>query len=218
MPYIFLRIVFALKQTPARLFRLFSYIFNPFYHWKNGGSLVRTFPILLADSFFILDFYEIFMGIYKNNTRPLTEREILRGKEVFDDSIDYQAIRLDERAKWMTLSQGVIYVSGNTINSWGKMSDDVLIHELVHVWQYQKFGAGYITCALKAQKSKSGYNYADTEGWHLKPSILNFNAEQQGDLVQDYFRIKNGASAEWTSCKKQDLVLYEKFIMEMRKI
>ncbi len=148
----------------------------------------------------------------------MTEREILRGYAIFGDSIDYQLVRMDERAKYLTRSMGVIYVSGNTINSWGAMPDDILIHELVHVWQYQKFGAGYISCALKAQGSTSGYKYADREDWHQKPSILNFNAEQQGDLVQDYFRMINGARANWGHVTKADLPFMEKYIAELRTI
>jgi hypothetical protein len=218
VPYIIRRFTFALSQYPKRVLRLVTYVFSPFYHWRNGGSMLRSFPILLSDCLFVLDIYETVCPFFKKNIRPLTEREILRGYAIFGDSIDYQLVRMDECAKYLTRSRGVIYVSGNTINSWGAMPDDILIHELVHVWQYQKFGAGYISCALKAQGSPSGYNYADREGWHLKPSILNFNAEQQGDLVQDYFRMKNGARANWGHVTKADLPFMEKYIAELKTI
>jgi hypothetical protein len=216
--YIFYRFRFAFWQYPKRLFRLLTYLFHPFYHWKNGGSMLRSFPILLTDCFFILDIYETVCPFFKKNIRPLREREILKAQNIFGNNIDYRLVRIDERAKILTRSMGVIYVSGNTINSWGKMPDDVFIHELVHIWQYQKFGAGYISCALKAQGSPAGYNYAYTEGWYHKPSILNFNAEQQGDLVQDYYRLHYEAKTHWGNYTKADLGLYEKYIDELRTI
>lgn len=68
----------------------------------------------------------------------------------------------------------------------------VLIHELVHVWQYQHFGAVYIGKALKAQKSKEGYNYGGMENLYhqmLKGNTLtHFNFEQQAEILEDYYR------------------------------
>ncbi len=226
MIWLISRIRFAILQFPKRLVRLFTYPFSPFYFPENGGSRFRTFPLLLADCLFLIDTYEIFTNLYKTSARPLTQREILRGREIFGKSIDFQVVMIDGRAKWLTRSMGVIYVGANTINSWGAFPDDYLIHELVHVWQYQHFGAGYVACALKAQGSPAGYNYTYTsskiqqgiknESWFEKPSFLNFNAEQQGDLVQDYFKIKNGFKAEWCDFGAKDLSKIEKYILEMK--
>ena len=205
------RIKFAFQSFPKRLSRLLTYFYHPFY----VGDKFRSLPLLLADCLFVFDIYEIMTNLYKPNVRNLTEREIELGVQIFGQSIDYQLVTMDEKAELMTKKLGVIYVSFNTINSWGKMRDDILIHELVHVWQNQHFGAGYIANALVAQRSKEGYNYAFTEGWHEEKSLLNFNAEQQGDLVQDYFRLKNGLKADWGKMRENDLDKYEKFIVEM---
>ena len=219
------RILFGLAQFPKRLIRLFTYPLSPFYAPQNGGSRFRTFPLLLADCLFIVDMYEIFTNLYKTSARPLTAREILRGGEIFGNSIDFQLVMIDDYAKMLTRRLHVIYVGANTINSWGAFADDYLIHELVHVWQYQHFGAGYVACALKAQDSPAGYNYAypihqhvHDEAWFEKPSFLNFNAEQQGDLVQDYFKIKNGLKAEWCDFKPADLSKLEKYILEIKSM
>jgi hypothetical protein len=226
------RIYFALRQTPKRWIRLFTYPFSPFYFAENGGSRFRSFPFLLVDCMFLFDIYEIATNLYKPSTRPLTKREILRGYDIFGDSLDYKLVMIDTQAKMLTKSMGVIYVSGNTINSWGAFADDYLIHELVHVWQYQHFGAGYAACALKAQRTEAGYNYtflpqkaetvivnateATKEQWFEKKSILNFNAEQQGDLVQDYFKIKNGLKPEWCDFDTSLASKYERYILEIK--
>ena len=223
------RLIYALTRFPKRILRLFTYPFSAFYHHKNGGSLYRSFPLLLADCLFIIDIYEISTNLFKKSTRLLTAREIGRGAEIFGKSIDFQLVMIDERAQLLTKSMCVIYVSGNTINSWGAIPDDYLIHELVHIWQYQHFGAGYIACALKAQKSEAGYNYThvsaqpteagiQVDAWHFKPSFLNFNAEQQGDLVQDYFKLKNNNRTEWVNSKTKDLQKYEPYIEEIKNI
>jgi hypothetical protein len=222
------RIQFALLQTPRRWFRLFTYPFSPFYKALNGGSRFRALPFLLVDALFLFDIYEITTNLYKKSARPLKKREILRGGEIFGNSINFNVVMIDDRSEMMTKSMGVIYVSGNTINSWGAFPDDYLIHEFVHVWQYQHFGAGYAACALKAQKSEAGYNYTHIYGvknginnfqqdtWADKPSILNFNAEQQGDLVQDYFKLKNGFRPEWCDFNTINLSKLEKYILEIR--
>lgn len=209
------RIRFAFTQLPKRLYRLFFYYSSPFYKRQSGHSLARSFPLLLADAIFFFDFYEIISGIFKQNTRPLTPAEIEKGKVVFGNKLNYAIIRIDEKARVMTQGGYVIYVGFNTINSWGTLREDIFIHELMHVWQYQKFGAGYIANALKAQVSEAGYNYAYTEGWHEKSSILDFNVEQQADLIQDYYRLKHGVPAQWKIANFIQLAHYQKFIDEL---
>ncbi len=206
------RILWSFRQLPSRFFRLFSLPFSPFYQWQNGGSVWRSVPFLIADCFFIFDVYEILSAFYKSKTRPLTDDEILRGSKIFKQKIDYQLVMIDETAEIGCKKMQIIYVSFNTINSWGAMTDDILIHELVHVWQYQHFGAGYIACALKAQASKAGYNYAHTEGWLEKQHFLDFNAEQQGDIVQDFFLIQNNQKPKWLAGDNTQKVHLQKLV------
>ena len=214
MQWVYRRIKFAIWQFPKRVQWLFTYYFHPFYRKPK----FRAFPLMLAECFFFFDLYEIISNLYKKDARPLTKAEILRGYEIFGDSIDYQLVMIDAQAELVTKSLGVAYVSFNTINSWGKMSADILIHELVHVWQYQHFGAGYIANALVAQNTKEGYNYTDLKlsHWHEADSIHSFNGEQQGDLVRDYYRLKTGLTSEWGGHTVKDLPKFEKFINEIR--
>ena len=68
-----------------------------------------------------------------------------------------------------------------------------LIHELTHVWQYQHIGWRYLTKALIAQfrDKDQAYDYGGEAGL-LKSRqedkrFMQFNPEQQGNIVQDYF-------------------------------
>jgi hypothetical protein len=209
------RIQYALTCFPKRLYRLFFYFTMPFYQRQAGHSLLRTFPLMLADVLFVFDFYEIVSHKIKHNSRYLTLDEIDMAKTIFGESLNYKLIKIDEKATVVTKDKGIIYVGFNTINAWGTVREDIFIHELVHVWQYQKFGAGYISNALKAQVSEPGYNYAYTEGWEKKTSIHDFNAEQQADLVQDYYRLKKGFRAQWKLEKSIQITDYQRFIDEI---
>ena len=68
---------------------------------------------------------------------------------------------------------------------------DLLVHEMVHVYQFEQVGTIYIWQALRAQKT-NGYSYG---GWKkLAEERQNgrrfscYNREQQGQIAQDYYR------------------------------
>jgi hypothetical protein len=68
---------------------------------------------------------------------------------------------------------------------------DLIVHEMVHVYQFEGIGSIYIWQALAAQRSKEGYRYGGWEklaedrqnGWRFS----NYNREQQGQIAQDYY-------------------------------
>ena len=214
------RLLFIIRIYPKRIAQLFTYYFHPFYVKPK----FRAFPFMLADCLLVFDIYEILSNVFKKNIRPLTDAEILRGSQMFGKSIDFQLVMIDDKAHYVVRDKVIAYVSFNTINSHGALPPDIFIHELVHVWQYQNFGAGYIMQALWAQRTKAGYNYTDVTAngvrqvrwWDLK-SIHQFNGEQQGDLVQDYYRLKTGLRAQWEyHFTMKDLWKYERFIDEIK--
>lgn len=73
---------------------------------------------------------------------------------------------------------------------------DWLAHELTHTWQYQHQSWLYLVKALRAQfKDKDkAYDYGGEAGLVVSrannKSFFDFNPEQQGNIVQDYFRRK----------------------------
>jgi len=170
----------------------------------------------------IPEIYETYMDIVKFNTRPLYDWEIQEAKSVFGETIDYRRVRIDELSFAGPRQKRFCYVSFYIINSWGPMQNSTFIHEMTHVWQFEKMGSIYIPHALRAQQSQMGYNYGGVDV--LKDCqekgkrFLSFNFEQQGDIISDYYRIKDGYKPHWGNGTRHDLPVYESFINQMREM
>lgn len=154
--------------------------------------------------------------IFKPNTRRLTAQEIALARTVFGETIDYHKVRLDEKSFIGCRQFRFAYVGFYFINSWGKLFDPVLIHELVHVWQYQRLGSVYIPRALWAQRTPEGYDYggisALKKALEQGKALTDFNYEQQADIVADYFSLKNGWKPRWCEADKSYLPVFEAII------
>lgn len=139
------------------------------------------------------EMYQVIMWLVKWQMRKLTTEELQLAYQVFGENIKYDRITVDDKAKLGTKKLAIAYVSFNTINFDRKLSKHVFIHELVHVWQYQHFGSIYIARAIKAQRSKEGYNYGGPARLYhhmLKGGKLtDFNFEQQADIIEDYYKM-----------------------------
>lgn len=225
---VFIRLADVFRLAPRRIVRLVAHFYqglvrlagrkegfrrNQGYWW--WGTLSLTFDLVGVS-----EIYETVGDWVKFNSRLLDERERALARSVFGDALDFRRIRIDERAFAGPRQGGFCYVSFNHINCWGKLSDPVLIHELVHVWQYQHLGAAYIPMALKAQRSAEGYNYGGLPALEQvrqkKGGLLDFNLEQQADIVEDYFRLHHGLPVQWGSALPSDLPVYDYFIAEIR--
>lgn len=176
--------------------------------------------LYILDMIAVPEIYETIMDLAKWNTRALSKRERLVAKSVFLDSIDLDMVRLDERAHLGPRFGNFAYVSYHTINSFQKLSNPILVHELMHVWQFTYMGSVYIINALLAQKSKHGYNYQGLQKMHevidAKQSIMAFNYEQQADIICDYYRIAEGRSAQWSEATLDDLDSYNYFLYQVQ--
>jgi hypothetical protein len=194
--WLFRRILFALKQTPRRVWRLFTFYKHPFYKIYPPSVKWASAGLLFADLVFFFDFFEIVSNLISPNSRLLTDIEIQRGLEIFGKTIDFKLVMYDKRSLPVKRGMAHAYVTFNTVNSFRPIRADIFIHELVHVWQYQNFGAGYIAAALEAQKMPGGYNYTHTEGWH-EGAFFDLNAEQQADFIQDIYLRRKGYYPQW---------------------
>ncbi len=216
------RFVWLVGILPERFKRLFKHLiaFHNFPKNKDGENWFFLLSIYFFECTCITEIYESASSIVKFNTRPLTEKEMELGLSIFGETIDYELIRLDEKAYIACKSQKIAYVSFHTINSWGKISSSILIHELMHVWQYERLGAIYIPRALRAQRTQAGYNYGGVEALKAQQNIGfdAFNLEQQADIVADYYRIKRGLKPNWGNGKKEDLAIYKTYIEELQLI
>ena len=82
----------------------------------------------------------------------------------------------------------------------------LLVHEMVHVKQFENVGSVYLAQALRAQKTE-GYKY---EGWQGLAEKLpggkrfsDFNREQEGHIAQDYYDDVLTANPPSTDERKQ---------------
>ncbi|MBC7883948.1 MAG: hypothetical protein H7X99_00635 [Saprospiraceae bacterium] len=210
-------------ELPIRLKRLIKHIAYPFYRktinefppegpWEWMGDL----PFYLMDTLAVPEIYHSLFRLFKWNTRHLTREEIEVSKSIFGDMIDYNLVKVDNKARFGTKKTALAYVSFNTINYLGKIAPAIFIHEMVHVWQYQRFGSIYIARAIKAQRSKAGYDYGGVSNLYqimIKGgSLLDFNFEQQADIIEDYYKMLHNQD----SAGPMNLSIYEYFVREVR--
>jgi len=229
----FHRIWDAICWLPLRLSRMGKHIYSGILHFskEEGQSefekLTLTgviywwleFSVLILSVLGVAEIYETITDFVKFNTRSLTswEKKLLRS--IYGESINYQRVRIDNLGFIGPRQFRLCYVSFYTINSWGDMSNRILVHEMMHVWQYQKMGAVYIPRALAAQNSAMGYNYGGLPA--LEAAVqsgegLNaFNLEQQADIIADYYSLREGYRAQWSDAGRFDLPLYERFVKEL---
>jgi hypothetical protein len=134
-------------------------------------------------------------------SRSLTEFEIRQAKIVFKNALNYSKVTIEDgspSARIMSLG-GYARTVGNTIYfPVGKSRDmPFMIHELTHVWQYQKKGIVSTIKCLWAQAT-TGYKYMpkgtkNPDQYMLRQrgrgkTLYSYNYEQQGDILEDYYR------------------------------
>ena len=123
-------------------------------------------------------------------SRPLTSAEIAAAKTIFDRSLDYDAIRIVKSRFPSTAT-----TLGNVVRIYRPLSKATLIHELMHVWQYQHRGTAYISnsvCHQLASIVEHGHRggaYRLT-GDDVEQAVCldDLTAEQQAVLVEKWFR------------------------------
>jgi hypothetical protein len=238
---IYYRAVNWIKQLPTRLKRLLLHLWEGVKSlkpwslswwkslgkastWKGFGKWLGTAVIQLLEVVGIGEIYETVADFIKFNSRELTGREKAMAQSVFGGSIDYNLVRVDERAligpSWTKRE----YVSFHIINGWGGIDDETLIHEMTHVWQYTKMGAIYMPKAIGAQASKEGYDYGGLDELKKRQAagqgLTSFNLEQQAMIVQHYYTAKYenriDKKAVAPADKAATVATYEHFAREVR--
>ncbi|GLR16467.1 hypothetical protein GCM10007940_10820 [Portibacter lacus] len=114
-------------------------------------------------------------------------------RPIFLDSIHWDHIRVNGQNS-IAKKFHIAFVSFHSIHFHRGISDPVFIHELVHVWQYEKFGSAYIIRALHAQRTKAGYHYGGELALYDKKRLLEFNFEQMAEIIKDGY-LRSGSSS-----------------------
>ncbi|MCO6493718.1 MAG: hypothetical protein J5I98_35185 [Phaeodactylibacter sp.] len=231
---IVLRLADILRYLPARLKRVARHLQEGWREIQSGRRDGRSggmpapraaywgleLLLLLLDCLGAGELYEAILDFVKFNSRPLHPWEKELARPIFGKSINYGRVRIDEYAVAGPRQFHFCYVSFYCINSWGRMDNSLLIHELAHVWQYQKMGIVYIPRALMAQRSPEGYDYGGTRGLEAAlragRTLQDFNLEQQAEIVSDYYRIREGYPPRWGRAGVTELPIYEHFVKELR--
>ncbi len=98
----------------------------------------------------------------------------------------------------------------------------IVIHELVHVYQYELVGSAYIPQALDAQHSAAGYSYGEAAGLQNDHAAgrryHHYNREQQAQIIQDYFTLlfANTRDDQDEGRRREALACYEPCVTDMR--
>lgn len=162
---------------------------------------------------------------------PLTEREEAEGRALLgEDGLSWSEVRVAEGGI-LGLAFGTnkhrAFTLWHTINLPGRGGHTrsnlaIVIHELVHVYQYEQVGSAYVPQALSAQHSAEGYDYGGAEGLVTDRAAglayRDYNREQQAQIVQDYFNtLHPPAGDNRTEEKRQEaLACFAPCVAEMR--
>lgn len=227
---VLVRALDIVRWFPRRFLRLLSHFWFPIRKFIRHPREIFNIPehlywlveliFYLGDLIGLSEIYESLADIVKFNTRPINNEERALVHKFFGKTLNTKRIRIDEFAFGGPASHGFAYVSFYTINSWGEMTEDIFVHELVHIWQYHQLGSVYIPRALRAQFSHEGYDYGGLANLVLAirtgKKLKAFNLEQQGDIIADYHRILLGKNPRWGVTNKEDLWVYEHLIGELK--
>lgn len=190
--------------------------------WLDFLKWLGRSALQLAEVLGIPEIAETLADLLKFNTRALSGSERSKAASVFGGSINIDLVRVDEGGLIGPSWTHREYTTFHTITGWGGIRDDTLIHELTHVWQYERSGAIYIAQAIHAQITLGGtgaYDYDGVAGLQAAKSagqgILSFNREQQAQIVQDFYRIKTGRSPIFGTGSTADLPLYAHFVKQV---
>lgn len=194
---------------------------RPFLAAAGRRGLIRTVQFV----FEVLDLFgapEIFAFVWRiaTQTSPLTGEEIAAAAAVLGPrAMRYQDIRVAQGGvlRWIFRKNGQrAFATFHTINlpeegEHRRSNVEVVVHEIVHVYQYERAGSRYVAEALLAQQEE-GYGYGGAEGLadalQKGKQIGNFNREQQAQIVQDYV----------ARCQlRADISAYEPFIRQLRQ-
>lgn len=175
---------------PLRLSR-FILFYTRKDSWTRPFSLIEWISLLL-DLVGIPEILQVFHEIVNWSTRSLSPKEKWNIDLVFKDSLNLDRIRINANDFLISKNLRIAFVTFHTIHYFGSISQSLLIHEIVHVWQYEKFGSAYIIRALLAQRSVEGYDYGGLKGL-TKEHLLDYNFEQMAEIIRHAYdlRMKN---------------------------
>ena len=127
--------------------------------------------------------------------RHLSSQESAFAKTYFTDA-ELAHVRLDEGAKYIAGPLKIAFVAGFVVKTKGRFHRRLLIHELVHVRQFRRWGWAYVAKALMAQWTGAGYDVpsaysiSNERSASAKTYVTSFhpalNAEQEARRLEEW--------------------------------
>jgi len=145
----------------------------------------------------------------ESDNRELTTGEIAMAKLIFRDAIDYNLVKVHS-SEYLPFGlqpdntamtpNGELYFNENYYkDDFSVQTDDLkhwFMHEMVHVWQYQ-LGYPVKWKGISLHPGSLWGLLGDPYKYEIdnNKKINDFNMEQQGDIIADYYSIKYKVSA-----------------------
>lgn len=185
---------------------------------QQGATRIVQLVLEVLD---ILGVPEIFAFVWRLFTRatPLTGAEIATAATILGPAaLRFHDVRVAQGGILDLVFRGNgnrAFVTFHTVNLPRKGDHtrenlDIVLHELVHVLQYERAGSRYLAEALVAQH-REGYGYGGPSGLLVARDqgkrLRDFNREQQAQIAQDYYM---HLRHRW------DTAAYEPYIAELR--
>lgn len=168
---------------------------------EQDGLLEMLFPAKQPEVFTRNRTVDSLRGFLPWNTdtkpRKLNTHEKNIAGGFFGDMIDLEEVRIDDKS-WLAFILylfGRVMTEGNTIYGIN-IPDDTLIHELVHVWQYDKDIIDFDTAAKKHREAWEAdqtaelylYSVDDSEDENRR-TFRDYGFEEQASIVQDAYLV-----------------------------
>lgn len=190
---------------------------------KRGGAWVLTLVSRVFDVLGGPEAIEFLLHLL-SKARALTGDEITAAASVLGSSaIRWGDVRVAEGGVLslvFALNNKRAFTTFHTINLPPNETIDTVVHELTHVFQYERAGTVYIGGAIHAQATRGAdaYNYGGPSGLVSAKSAgkhyRDFNREEQAQIAQDYYtRVIVGGG---TSLSADQRAAYDYFIGELR--
>lgn len=194
--------------------------------WRRQklGRLADGCHQLFAQTFDLLGGPEIAQCLMRFGARtsPLTGAEIaLIARVLGPDALRFGDVRVAEGGVYhlvFRFNGNLAFATWHTIHlprdgRCTRANLPIVIHELTHVFQYERVGSRYLGEAIYMliKTKRDCYNYGGAAGLREAQATgrcyRDYNREQQAQITQDYF----------TLCEKgSDVTAYEPFIAQVR--
>lgn len=152
------------------------------------SKLKRWWPLfLLVDGLVIL--LVAILLLHGTGGRSLTEDEVAIAEPAFQGSVNLEKVRIIDGGPLMRIFPGLTIGNHITFPA-GKYQFEeeryraLLMHELVHVWQYQNYGIGYAFDSVWQNLTEPhAYQINFVEG----QALTEYDTEEQAEIVAEWY-------------------------------